>query len=271
MAKAFVDTTVLADALLKKGELGVVARQALRRYETTELPVYAIKEFKAGVMKNMAWFHDKLVSTRSFSKAIDALHKMSLSPKRYTTASAIEALREAATVSGKATTLEMVQIYGPTAKQDAVLCDRFRLAIRMNIVNAWKRRRTLVSEVSNPLPCYQEVGPYEERGLLILDPNRCAANAECQTACTLKTNAEALSRLKKVVDNQPPKPENQRRAQALRALIRTPKRTFSHDLCRALGDAVFAFLAPAESIILTTNIKDLAPLAEALGKRVERP
>ena len=67
MAKAFVDTTILADALLKKGDSGVAARGALQRYDKTELPVYAIKELKAVPIRNMAWFHNKLVSTRSFT------------------------------------------------------------------------------------------------------------------------------------------------------------------------------------------------------------
>src|SRR5258708_15404625 len=125
MAKAFVETTILADSLLKKGEPGTAAREALRRYDVTELPAYAIKELKAGIMRNMAWFHNKLVSTRSFSKAIGALHRMSLTPRRYTTASALEALRDAAALLGKMANLE--QEYGPKADLDAVLCDRFRL------------------------------------------------------------------------------------------------------------------------------------------------
>jgi hypothetical protein len=41
--------------------------------------------------------------------------------------------------------------------------------------------------------------------------------------------------------------------------------------CRSLGDAVFAFLAPADSVILTTNVKDHQPLAEALGKSAISP
>jgi hypothetical protein len=271
MAKAFVDTTILADALLKKGDSGVAARRALQRYDKTELPVYAIKELKAGTMRNMAWFHDKLVSTGSFIKALDALHKMSLSPRRYTTSTAIEALREAAQAVGKLTTQQMVELYGPTATQDAVQCDRYRLAIKTNIIIAWKRRRRIVSEVVHALPCYQEVEPYEERGLLIVEPTKCDATAACALARALKADQNALVRLKAAVDAQPSKPENQRRSQALRALIRTPKRDFPHKMCRALGDAAFAFLAPPDSTILTTNTRDLRPLAQALGKTVDQP
>jgi hypothetical protein len=41
--------------------------------------------------------------------------------------------------------------------------------------------------------------------------------------------------------------------------------------CRRLGDAFFALYAPPDAVILTTNIKDHAPLAEALGKQARIP
>src|SRR5690606_432649 len=95
MKAAFVDTTVLTDALLKTGGVANAARESLKRFERTELPVYAIKEFKAGPLKNFVWMHNKLVETRSFSGALKKLHAMSRTPRRYTTSTAIEALQEA--------------------------------------------------------------------------------------------------------------------------------------------------------------------------------
>jgi hypothetical protein len=270
MAKAFVETTVLTDALLKP-EAGKAARAALRKYEVTELPAYAIKEFKAGPLKNVVWFHNKLVTTSSFARAIGALQKMSLSPKRYTTATALEALREAARKTGSMTTSDMVRDYGPVASQDAVLTDRFRLAIKTTVSRAWRRRKSLVSAVVYPLPCYQEVDLTEESGQLILGNLRCNGPAECEMAQQLKKDQGSLVAMKAAVDAQPPNAENHRRSQALRHLIRTPKREFPDKMCRALGDAVFAFLAPSDSTILTTNVRDIEPLAKALGKPVERP
>ncbi len=41
--------------------------------------------------------------------------------------------------------------------------------------------------------------------------------------------------------------------------------------CRSLGDAIFAFFAPADAAILTTNERDHRPLAAALGKSVDTP
>ncbi|HEY1731608.1 MAG TPA: hypothetical protein VGG15_07655, partial [Terriglobales bacterium] len=41
--------------------------------------------------------------------------------------------------------------------------------------------------------------------------------------------------------------------------------------CRDLGDAIFAFFCPAEAEIATTNLRDLKPLAQAMGKAARAP
>jgi hypothetical protein len=38
-----------------------------------------------------------------------------------------------------------------------------------------------------------------------------------------------------------------------------------------LGDAIFAFFCPKTAVVLTTNIGDHKRLAEALGKKAEKP
>jgi len=80
-----------------------------------------------------------------------------------------------------------------------------------------------------------------------------------------------LELLKNAVEAQTQKPENQRRYQALPGIIRNPRKPITEKVCRDLGDAIFAFFAPVDSVILTTNPGDHAPLAGALGKTVETP
>ena len=271
MANALVETTVFTDALLKPGGAGKAAKDALLRYDVTELPVYAIKEFASGPLKHFIWFHNKLVTSHSFANAIDALQRMSLTPRRYTTSTALEALREAAEKTGRTTTSEMVRSYGPAATLDSIQRDKYRLAIKAIITRAWQKRRSLVSRVVFPLECYEENDIVEEGGLLVSNSTDCAHQLECSISRELRKDGPTLKKLKAVVDASPPKPENQRRSQALRHLIRTPKREFPHEMCRALGDAVFAFCAPLDSTILTTNLRDIEPLAKALGKSVECP
>ncbi len=62
MNKAYVETTVLTNVLVKPSSAKeAVAKAALSRYEETLLPVYSIKEFKAGPLYHYSYIHDKLV------------------------------------------------------------------------------------------------------------------------------------------------------------------------------------------------------------------
>lgn len=269
---AFVDTTIVADALLKPGSaLSSAAHAALRRYKRTELPVYAIRELKAGPIANMVWFHNKLVITGSYHKSIEALQRSSLTPRRYLTATALDALRASAYRTRTMTLTDLVRRYGENAKADAVDRDRCRLALRTLIAKAWLRRRQVTSDVVLPIPCYREVAPFEERGLLVIEPKACEPRPECSLAARLKERPEDLQRLRDAVDRGPSTPENKRRSKALRRLVRKPKTPMTFDDCRDLGDAFFAFFCPPDAAILTTNQRDHAPLAAALGKTVEIP
>ena len=85
------------------------------------------------------------------------------------------------------------------------------------------------------------------------------------------TKSEAVLEALKEATDRIDNPEHKRRSKALREIARKPKLGVTEEQCRALGDAVFAFFAPADSVILTTNLRDLQPLAEAVGKTAERP
>lgn len=272
MSKALVDTTILADSLLKNGAYSQIAKAALKRFAATELPVYAIKEFKGGPLKNFCWFHNKLALLGSYEKALEALHRMSLTPKRYTTATAIEALKGAAGRIRSATLESLVQKYGKTASIDNLLCDQYRLTLKTKILKAWSLRRQLTTHIVCPLSCYEELEISEKNRVLSVDPTTCSAEKmECCLGPELRKRTADLEKLRNVVLKQPKTRENERRAQALRQLIRKPKATVSEQTCRDLGDAFFALFAPTDSVILTTNTRDHSPLAAALNKKVEAP
>jgi hypothetical protein len=271
MTNAFVDTTILADSLLKNGERARAARAALRRFEKTELPVYAIKEFKAGPLKNFCWFHNKLALLGSYEKALDALHRMSLTPKRYTTATAIEALKGAAARMRSANLQSLVQKYGKAANIDNFLCDQYRLSLKTKILKAWRYRRQVTTDIAYPLSCYEEVELSEINRVLSVEPTSCKLATECCLGPELRKRTTDLEKLRNAILRQPKSNENDRRSKALRQLIRKPKAAVSAQTCRDLGDAYFALFCPNESVILTTNTKDHGPLATALNKNVVAP
>jgi hypothetical protein len=271
MSKAFVDTTILTDALLKPGTKAEAAKTALRRYQRTLLPVYAIKEFKAGPLRYFRWLHNKCAVFKSYAAVLGALHGISRTPQRYLTSTAIEALQLFATQWKDVTPTALSKKYGHDADMDFVLSDSLRLSIRTQIDLAWDERREITTEIVDELDCYVEAAPYlDEKGLMALMPNACEPDRECALAKALKENPEALKRLHAAVPESGRR-EDQKRARILKDLYRVPKQPLDRENCRALGDAIFAFFCPADSVILTTNLRDHKPLAEALGKEVHTP
>jgi len=266
--KAFVDTTILTDVLLKPGPVGDSARAALGHFESTELHCYAIKEFKAGPLTNFAWFHNVLVNERSFWKSVDRLQRVSRTLQRHLTSTALEALREAARLEDTRL-VDLAEQYGPDAKLDTVLCDRFRLSLNVLIKKAWKRRRTVTTDVVGALACYDEREPSEQRGLLDCAPRKCSSEIECSIGQEMKQRPSDV-RLLLTATNAVEKAENRRRGAALKELLKQ-RGSLSDKQCRHLGDAVFAFYCPDDAVILTTNIVDHRPLARALGKEAVSP
>jgi len=246
------------------------AARALKRFDETLLPVYAIKEFKAGPLRNFVWLHNKLVLLNSFAAAMNALQRLSRTPKRYLTSTALEALYSSAFAIGPTNLPELVKKYGSEATADSFQKDEYRLALKTAVLKAWKRRRSRFSAVVQPLSCYIEVAPEERLGLLRLEPVRCSPEKGCSLGPELAKSVDVLEALKEVTDRID-NAEHKRRSKALREIARKPKLGVTEEQCRALGDAVFAFFAPAGSVILTTNLRDLQPLAEAVNKTAERP
>jgi hypothetical protein len=268
--KAIVDTTILTDVLLNSGEARTWAKKALDYFDQTFLPVYAIKEFKSGPLKNFVWMHNKLATVGSYEKALEALQAMSRTPKRYTTSTAIQALKEASRSIGKLCPAILAKKYGENVSLDKILCDELRIALKVVIFRSWKRRRQISTDIIQPLPCYKEVIPYEKRGLIELEPKECTKSGDCAMASLLKTRPDELRLMREAIVNSD-KPENKRRAKVLRHLYRTPKLQIEDKDCRSLGDAIFVFLANKDTVILTTNISDHVPMANALGKRALSP
>lgn len=267
MDKAYVETTVLTDALLKCGAVREQAIASLARYKETELPVYAIKEFKAGPLKNYKWFHNKLVQTKSLTQTLQALHSISRTPHRYLTSTALEAAVRASESFAKHTPQSLAQKYGSTASMDQIEFDEYRLATKLVIMKGWAKRRSLTTHVVHPLACYKESAPYENRGLIELDPMKCEKE-DCCMSSALKAGVDSLTKMRAVLMSATDK-ESIKRRQALGDIIRLPKFQITEKVCKDLGDAIFSFFCPSDAAILTTNVKHHQPLAQSINKQVE--
>ncbi len=266
MNRAYVDTSVLTDLLLKDDER---AKLALGRYGWTGLPVYAIKEFRFGPLNNWIWFYNKLV-INSYTDALRELHRMAFTPKRYTTLTAIEALTQVAKQFEALLTEEVLRNY-PGETLDQVIRDQYLLHMKRKIIESWRRRREVTSEVVQEIPCYSERAPSFQTGGLI-DSVRlgCDHGGECSLAADLRKRNADLAKILKMLKRLPAKPEHERQIATLKEFLKKKSRIVFGDLqCRRLGDVMFAIFCPGDAVILTTNMKDHEPLAAAVAKRAE--
>lgn len=268
---AFVDTTILADALLKEGERKEQAEKALSAFDRSELPVYAIKEFKAGPLQHYVYLYNKLSKTGSFWKTLEALSKL---PHPYHTrkqSTALEALSAVWKEIGEENLSQITEEASGNPERDSYVADRVRFGTKRRILKAWRKRRDLTSDVVKELPCYEESKPREHRGELRLDDKKCDPAPECSMADDFRSDDDAVSSMMDAIEDLPESTENARRYSVLRALYENENVHVKNEECRHLGDAVFSFYCPSESIILTTNVRDHRALAEALGKGAVKP
>jgi len=266
MSDAYVETTVLTDILLKpRTPKHQRAKAALARYQNTFLPVYSIKEWKAGPLSNFAYVHDKLVVTKSLRNTLQAVSALARASYRKSTA--IEALVAAGTVSDS-----LPKTYMGLGSNDREMADSYRLALASLIIRSWHKRRKMTTQVVHELLCYVEVEPrFRKDGLLELNPTRCERDQGCSLGPSLKAKPKLLEALRNAIPENSGRREDQRRRKALKHLIKHPNDSVDRELCRDLGDAIFAFFCPANAVILTTNTRDLEPLAKSVGKEVAKP
>jgi hypothetical protein len=272
MSEAFVDTTVLVDILLKPGAVGAQSRRALQAFDTTQLPVYALKEMRMGALRYVIWLHNNLATFESVSRTTKAIAGMIRTPQRNLASTAVEALSTVQEILGRESYGKLAKMYGSKANQDNIDARRYRLAARRLILNAWKERRSVTSTVVEPLECFDEVAIAENGKHLKVSPAGCQKASTCSLGKKLAHRLPELQSLAAAVASlKSPRLEDKRRLTVLRDFIRKPKEGLSHQACRSIGDAYFAVFAPPGSVIVTTNLKDHAVLAEALGKAAQTP
>lgn len=216
-------------------------------------------------MVHYAYFHQKLLITKSLAATIDAVASLPPQYWAYRKSTSLEALSTAVRLSSKLTSHEI------SASDDEELADRYRLQIELLIKRVWRKRRQVTTETIQELECYTEARPQMENGLFNLAPTNCDPERECCLAQKLRGSKDILVKLRNAIPESSTRREDTGRRQVLKQLINTPNRLITREQCRQLGDAIFAFCAPEDCDILTTNRKDHLPLAAAIGKSVESP
>ena len=275
MSNAFVDTTVLCNALELSGQKKATeAKAALSRYTRTESPVYSLKELRAGPLSSWILAHNIVAAESTIEDAVARLGKASAFKPRQGSVSSF------AIISGLIDAIHQMNSGSKPAGEpefDAKLDLENHLAIR--ILKAWKKRRTVVTKIVQPLACFVD-GELElvDRQLKFEGGAECSKRASCGAALELKKRSSIVTQLLKSVFPPPPKGqtskekhEKTRRRQALKEVLANAAADFPRKDCRALGDAYFCVMSPDGSDILTTNFSDFDEMAKELGKPLAAP
>jgi hypothetical protein len=259
----YLDTTILIEALFKTRSRRRRARSTIQAYTNSILPVYAIKEMSAGALSNIIWLYNKLTETRSLAKTYEAITANIRRPNRVATS--LELLQAA---SESIIGVDFADAH-TVAQTDQMQAEMHALSLRRIIGNGWRDRRKITTQVVGELDCFPEDPPSidEELKIMTMGEKECPARRDCHYAPGLRKRPSELESLLQVIKGSDRR-EDVRRRKALHVLKNTPNRKFENADCRGLGDAYFALHCPENATILTSNQKDHAPLAEALGRNV---
>ena len=130
-----VDTTIIANLLLKPGAQQDEAKAALARYSETILPVFAIKEFRGGAFRYYIWAHNKLVekgNVPDFVIAANAVWRQA-----YLKSTSLEAFAAGWSQIPLDKISDWTEKYGESANLETVQVDNLRLQLRSLIYRAW--------------------------------------------------------------------------------------------------------------------------------------
>lgn len=70
MTRAFIETTVLTNLLLKKDGSETAAQAEIAKFSSAIVHQFAWKEFKRGPLKNFVWAFNKLVDTKALLRRL---------------------------------------------------------------------------------------------------------------------------------------------------------------------------------------------------------
>jgi hypothetical protein len=266
MTKAFIETTVLTDYLLKRDDSEKAAAAAIADFDRPVVPQFAWKEFKRGPLKNFAWAHNKLGDTRSFLATLAALQRMSRTPRRYITSTAIQALHTAFTRLFDSSTLDdLRRTYTAKADTDAIHADALRYELKRVIIRSWNKRTKLFGGPYHILSCYPDAPITADVNRLEVEPVDCPRTDECCIKPALRKRGNDLSALRSAISGEKSRKEVRDRMAVLRQLEKHFTSLMGRKECRAFGDAYFVMFCPAGAVVLTTNERDIMPMASALG------
>lgn len=208
---------------------------------------------------------------KSFVETLVALQKLSFTPQKYMTATAIQAFHSAFKGMFAGSSLGSLALqYGDKADLDQLHADALRLELKRIIVTSWSKRHSLFGGQQELLPCYPDKDLIENRDRLEVAPRDCLRNSDCCLRSRLVGRRRDIGTAKDALPDENRK-ETRERYRVLRQLEKHPNSLMAPKDCQRFGDAYFVLFCPDDAVILTTNVRDIKPMADALGVEFSAP
>lgn len=164
----------------------------------------------------------------------------------------------------------LAEKYGGSASIDRLHADALRLEIKKVVFSSWNRRAELFGGPIDELPCYPNADIRVSDHLLDNTPRDCPRGVHCCLRERVVSRREELSRIREAIPSDG-RQETSRRKRVLRQLEKHSTSQMGASECRAFGDAYFVMFCPEGHTIITTNTRDIDPMARAVGVSVESP
>jgi hypothetical protein len=146
-----------------------------------------------------------------------------------------------------------------------------RLELKRAILRSWNRRGSLFGGPYHILSCYPDAAILEAKGRLEVQPCDCASQGECALKPVIGRRRRDLASIRNAIKKEASRPEVAKRIKVPRQLEKHFSSLMGSKECRVFGDAYFVLFCPSNAVILTTNLRDIDPMAIALGLMARRP
>ncbi|MCR4304883.1 MAG: hypothetical protein NUV63_11800 [Gallionella sp.] len=268
MTGSFLDTTVVVHIAERIKPGGTKGEAYIRTNQPAETPYYALRELLDGRVRIFCNVHNALYTAENPGEAMLALQRISPAEGR----------KRQSKLEVFATSMNAA-FAAPGDRNDVKREMLQDLALRAN--NLWRKAHKLKSvTIVQALGCFNDGKvTYDPDGALRGPRNSftCIKSERCSAAAYIYDDKSNLTKMISALHPSSLDPkianknETQKRRKALKELQANGPANFDKGRCRALGDAYFAAMCPAGSVVLTSNLEDHVPLCLALGKKANEP
>jgi hypothetical protein len=264
---SFLDTTIVIHIADQGNPDKAKGEKFVESNQPAESPYYALRELLDGHIHYLCDTHNAILAADNIAEALQAL--LNRSPA--------EGRKKGAKLQAFATALKSAFTYNPTGSRGDDQKREMLAALALRINSIWRSAHRLKNvNLVQHLGCFNEgkiaygaAGELRGPG----DSFSCIKSQRCSAAAYLYDNKSDLTKMIEALHPKnlgaavAAKNENAKRRKALKELLDKGPKDFDKGRCRALGDAYFAAMCPASSVVVTSNTVDYMPLCVALSKK----